>query len=174
VDPERAPRSTTILVGIDGSPESDRAAAFATKLAVRLDAEIVAAHAVGLLDVWPEHPEVGDQHNSHTRVTTLMKGPWTDSIRRLGMRPRVVLLDGPPARVLLELADQVDAALIIVGSRGVGQADVFALGDTSTKLAHQSTRPVLIVPTPRPAPDTSPSERGMTRDRVPGNAPEEP
>jgi hypothetical protein len=44
----------------------------------------------------------------------------------------------------------------------VGQAELFALGDTSTKLAHQSTRPVLIVPAPRPAP------------RVPGNAPEEP
>lgn len=168
------PWSTTILVGIDGSPESDRAAAFATKLAIRLDAEIVAAHAVGLLDVWPEHPEAGDQHNSHTRVTALMDGPWTESIRRLGMCPRIVLVDGPPARVLLELADQIDAALIVVGSRGVGQAELFALGDTSTKLAHQSTRPVLIVPAPRPAPDTSPSEHGKTRDRVPGNAPDDP
>ena len=156
------PRNTTILVGIDGSPESDRAAAFATELAIRLDAEIVAAHAVGLLDVWPEQPETHDQHNSHTRVRALMEGPWTDSIRRLGMQPRVVLLDGPPARVLLELADQTDAAFIVVGSRGVGQAELFALGDTSTKLAHQSTRPVLIVPAPRPAP------------RVSGNAPEEP
>jgi nucleotide-binding universal stress UspA family protein len=46
---ERAPRITTILVGVDGSPESDRAVAFATKLAIQVDAEIVAAHAVGLL-----------------------------------------------------------------------------------------------------------------------------
>ena len=154
------PPSTTILVGIDGSPESDRAATYATELAIRLNAAIVAAHAVGLLDVWPEHPEVRDHHNSHTRVTALMEGPWTDSIRRLGMQPRVVLLDGPPARVLLELADEIDAALIVVGSRGVGQAELFALGDTSTKLAHQATRPVLIVPAPRPAPRVT----GNTRE----------
>lgn len=44
-------RIDTILVGVDGSPESDRAAAFATILAKQIDAEIVAAHAVGLLDV---------------------------------------------------------------------------------------------------------------------------
>ena len=54
------------------------------------------------------------------------------------------LLDGPPTRVLLELADRIDADLIVVGSRGAGQAEVFALGDTSTKLTHRSTRPVLV------------------------------
>lgn len=140
---------TTILVGVDGSPESDRAAAFATKLAIQLDADVVAAHAVGLLDVWPEHPESGEHHDSHEHVTGLMEGPWTDGIRRLGLQPRIVLLDGPPARVLLELADEIDASFIVVGSRGAGQAEVFALGDTSTKLAHQSARPVLIVPAPR-------------------------
>jgi nucleotide-binding universal stress UspA family protein len=144
-----ATRIRTILVGVDGSPESDRAAAFATKLAIQLDGEVVAAHAVGLLDVWPEHPESGEQHNSHAHVTGLMEGPWTEGIRRLGMQPRIVLLDGQPARVLLELADQIDADFIVVGSRGAGQAEVFALGDTSTKLAHQSARPVLIVPAPR-------------------------
>ena len=47
-------RLTTILVGIDGSTDSDRAAAFAAKLAVQLGADVVAAHAVGLLDVMPE------------------------------------------------------------------------------------------------------------------------
>jgi nucleotide-binding universal stress UspA family protein len=153
---ERAPRITTILVGVDGSPESDRAAAFATKLAIQLDAEIVAAHAVGLLDVWPEHPEVGNAHNSHEHVIALMEGPWTETFRRLGIRPRITFLDGPPGRVLLELADQIDADLIVVGSRGSGQAELFALGDTSTKLAHRSARPILIVPPPRFGDDTPP------------------
>jgi nucleotide-binding universal stress UspA family protein len=169
VDAEQTPRISTILVGVDGSPESDRAAAFATELAIQLDAEIVAAHAVGLLDVWPEHPEAGDHHNSHKHVTALMEGPWTEAFRRMGIRPRVVLLDGPPARVLLELADQIDADLIVVGSRGIGQAELFALGDTSTKLTHQSTRPVLIVPAPRPPGDTPPVNIAPA-----GFAPEEP
>jgi nucleotide-binding universal stress UspA family protein len=155
-DVERGLPIATILVGVDGSPESDRAAAFASELATQVGADIVAAHAVGLLDVWPEHPEAGKQHNSHAHVTALMEGPWTEGIRRMGLQPRVVLLDGPPAHVLLELADQIDADLIVVGSRGAGQAELFALGDTSTKLAHQSARPVLIVPVPRTDGDALP------------------
>ena len=155
---DRGPRITTILVGVDGSPESDRAATFATKLAIQLDAEIVAAHAVGLLDVWPEHPEAGSAHNSHEHVIALMEGPWTETFRRLGIRPRITLLDGPPSRVLLELADQIDADLIVVGSRGAGQAELFALGDTSTKLAHRSARPILIVPPRRTGDDATPIE----------------
>jgi nucleotide-binding universal stress UspA family protein len=146
----------TILVGVDGSPESDRAGAFAARLAIQLHAEIVAAHAVGLLDVWPEHPEAHDKPDPRAHVTTLMEGPWTDTIRQLGVRPRIILLNGPPARVLLELADQIDADLIVVGSRGVGQAELFALGDTSARLAHQSARPVLIVPAPRPGDQVQP------------------
>jgi nucleotide-binding universal stress UspA family protein len=148
----------TILVGVDGSEESDRAASFAARLAIQLDAEIVAAHAVGLLDIWPEHPEAHDKPDPHEHVTTLMEGPWTDAIRQVGVSPRIILLNGPPARVLLELADEIDADLIVVGSRGVGQAELFALGDTSAKLAHQSARPVLIVPPPRPGDDVPPIE----------------
>jgi nucleotide-binding universal stress UspA family protein len=148
----------TILVGVDGSPESDRAAAFAARLATQLGAEIVAAHAVGLLDVWPEHPETHDKPDPLLHVTTLMKGPWTDTIRQLGVQPRIILVNGPPARVLLDLADEIDADLIVVGSRGVGQAELFTLGDTSARLAHQSARPVLIVPPRRPGDDAPPVE----------------
>lgn len=155
-DVKRGPPIATILVGVDGSPESDRAVAFASELAIQLSANIVAAHAVGLLDVWPKHPEAGKQPDPHAHVKALMEGPWTEGIRRMGLQPRVVLLDGPPAHVLLELADQINADLIVVGSRGAGQAELFALGDTSTKLAHQSARPVLIVPAPRTDSDALP------------------
>lgn len=138
-------RIKTILIGVDGSPESDRAAAFGTKLALQLGAEVVAAHAVGLLDVMPEQDDVHTT-DPQAHVAALMNGPWTDAIRRLGIQPRLTLLNGPPARVLVELADQIDADLIVVGVRGVGHPELFALGETSTKLTHQSSRPVLIVP----------------------------
>ena len=145
---------STILVGVDGSAESDRAAEFAARLAMQLEARVVAVHAVGLLDVWPDSPDSpegsSNKHNSHAHVTALMEGPWTETIRRIGIHPSVALVDGPPARVLLELADEIDADLIVVGSRGAGQSELVALGDTSTKLAHQADRPVLIIPAQRP------------------------
>jgi len=147
-------RLTTILVGIDGSTDSDRAAAFATKLALQLGADVVAVHAVGLLDVMPEPTDLGHRKDPQAHVAALMNGPWTAAIRDLGVEPRVFLLDGPATQVLLELADRIDADLIIVGSRGAGQGEVFALGDTSTKLTHRSTRPVLVVPAVRIDDDT--------------------
>ena len=165
-DPESR-HITTILVGVDGSPESVRAAAFATQLSIQLHADLVAAHAVGLLDIWPENEEVVDKPNSHAHVITLMEGPWTDTIRQGGVQPRIILRDGPPARVLLDVADELDADLIVVGSRGAGQAELFALGDTSARLAHQSTRPVLIVPATRHGHDVAPmdarDEQGPTK-----------
>jgi nucleotide-binding universal stress UspA family protein len=54
------------------------------------------------------------------------------------------VLEGPPARALVELAREVDADEIAVGSRGFGQVRM-ALGSTSHALLHEADRPVLIV-----------------------------
>jgi nucleotide-binding universal stress UspA family protein len=57
-----------------------------------------------------------------------------------------VLRDGHPVQVLLDVADDVDADMIVVGSRGFGGFPQMLLGSTSTQLAQHSRRPVLIVP----------------------------
>jgi len=136
----------TILVGVDGSPESERAAAFASTLARQLGADVVAAHAVGLLDVWPEHPESKIRPNSHARVEGLLEGPWTASLRNAGVPLRLVLRDGPPSIVLLALAVETGADLLVVGRRGVGRSDPSAMGSTAAKIAQLSTTPVVVVP----------------------------
>jgi nucleotide-binding universal stress UspA family protein len=46
---------------------------------------------------------------------------------------------------LLDVADEVDADLVVVGSRGLGAAKRLFLGSVSTKLAHHSHRNLLIV-----------------------------
>ena len=47
---------------------------------------------------------------------------------------------------LLAAADEEDADLIVVGSRGLGGFPQLLLGSTSTQLAQHSSRPVTIVP----------------------------
>ena len=55
--------------------------------------------------------------------------------------------DGPEWRALLDAADEVDAAAIVMGSRGLtGLSGV--LGSVSHGLVHQTRRPVLVVPAP--------------------------
>ena len=136
----------TILVGVDGSHESDRAATLAGQLAATLGAVLVAVHATGLLDVWPEHPETHGARNSHSHVDLMMRGTWTDPARQSGVEPQLILRDGPPSLVLTAVADEMDADLIIIGTRGAGSSDPFGLGSTAAKLAQRSTRPILIVP----------------------------
>lgn len=54
----------------------------------------------------------------------------------------------PVWRELLAAADEVDADVIVAGSRGYGETKALLLGSTSQALAHHSRRPLLIVPTP--------------------------
>jgi nucleotide-binding universal stress UspA family protein len=53
---------------------------------------------------------------------------------------------GPVWRELLDVADAIDADVIVAGSRGLGEAKSLLLGSTSAALAHHARRPVLIIP----------------------------
>ncbi len=47
---------------------------------------------------------------------------------------------------IVDLADELDAAAIVIGSRGLGGFREFALGSVSHDVATHARRPVLIVP----------------------------
>jgi len=55
------------------------------------------------------------------------------------------VLDGPPARALVELARNERADEIAIGSRGFGPLRAAALGSTSHALLHETDRPVLVM-----------------------------
>jgi len=60
-------------------------------------------------------------------------------------------------RTILEVADDCDAQLIVVGARGLSPIQSLLLGSVSTALVHHSTRPILVVPLP--AGDGPPEDR---------------
>jgi nucleotide-binding universal stress UspA family protein len=63
-----------------------------------------------------------------------------------GVRAQRLLRDGPAVPILLAVADEVDADLIVLGSRGLGGYPDQLLGSTSTQVAQSSRRPVAIIP----------------------------
>jgi nucleotide-binding universal stress UspA family protein len=63
-----------------------------------------------------------------------------------------VVREGPPVDVLVSVAEDEGAALLVVGSRGVGSAPALALGSTSLHLLQVSPVPVLVVPSPDDGP----------------------
>jgi nucleotide-binding universal stress UspA family protein len=65
-------------------------------------------------------------------------------------------LVGDPAMAIKHLADQVDARLIVVGTRkrGLGESiREFFTGSVAARLAHRQHRPILVVPLGESVPD---------------------
>jgi nucleotide-binding universal stress UspA family protein len=52
------------------------------------------------------------------------------------------------AETVISIADQRDAAAVVVGSRGLGAVKSRLLGSTSRKVLHDTRRPVLVVRAP--------------------------
>jgi nucleotide-binding universal stress UspA family protein len=139
-----------VLVGVDGSATSGRALEFAALLAERLGVELVVVHALGLLTVIDgEHvPATGRRDE----VRAMLEQDWCAALVGRGeLTWRPTLVDGSPAEVMLAQADELDAGLVVVGSRGVGSDKL--LGSTSHHLVHHCNRPVVVVPPGPPGAD---------------------
>lgn len=124
-----------ILVAIDGSADSLAAVEWAAGLAALAGAEVVAVHAVGLLE----------QARSDELRRTLA-GEWCAPLSAAGIRTREVLRDGSAVPVILATADEEEVDLLVLGSRGVGNSPAQVLGSTSTRVSQQANQPVVIVP----------------------------
>jgi len=134
-----------IVVGVDGSNNARRALEWATDLACAIDAEVVAVHSVGLLErLASAQAEAADAHYAQARH--LFDTDWCAALEDAPVRSIRLLRDGNPVSVLLGVADELEADLIVVGSRGLGGYPELLLGSTSTQVAQHSTRPVVIVP----------------------------
>jgi nucleotide-binding universal stress UspA family protein len=114
------------IVGVDGSVHGLAAAAWAAPVASGLGLELVLVHAKGLL-------EGGDGHTA-------------------AVQPGALVEDGDPVSVLLRVAEDRDASMIVVGRRGSGTRPDLRLGSTSHQLAERAHCPVVIIPTREEAP----------------------
>jgi nucleotide-binding universal stress UspA family protein len=133
----------TIVVGVDGSPESRKAVAWAADLAAETGARIVAVHAVGLLE--SDRIDPGGSHLAPEleQWTAALDGIAAERVERR-------LVPGDPVDVLHAAALDLGAEMVVVGSRGVGSHPAASLGSTSLHLAEAGAVTLVIVP-PDPA-----------------------
>lgn len=66
-------------------------------------------------------------------------------LREAGARGETVAVEGHAVDAILDVADDVDADLIVVGSRGLSHAKRLFMGSVSTRLAHHTGRSILIM-----------------------------
>ena len=68
--------------------------------------------------------------------------------RRPGVELELVMRERRSAEALIEVADEHDARMIVVGSYGERPLKSALVGSTPTRLLHLSERPVLVVRAP--------------------------
>jgi nucleotide-binding universal stress UspA family protein len=135
-----------IVVAVDGSANSIAAVSWAADLAVVTGAEVVAVHALGLLEGSDAEGPVPTQSHRE-EIRTRFESTWCSPLAEAEVGCRHLLRDGNPVSVILAVADEEAVDLIVVGSRGLGGYPELLLGSTSTQIAQRSSRPVVIVPT---------------------------
>ncbi|MEU4669698.1 universal stress protein [Amycolatopsis sp. NPDC023774] len=139
------PAAGPVLVGLDGSPDSNDALGYACEEAVARGTALAAVHT------WNEITPEGKLRAPGTRPQDVAAtgrrrvdeqlAPWREKFPDLTID--VVVVQGRPVRTLLELG--ADARLVVVGSRGRGGFTGMLLGSTSQALLVHSACPVAVV-----------------------------
>lgn len=137
----------SVVVGVDGSPASEAAIAFAYEEAARLRAPLVAVHAwsdmlsASAFALVPHAFDWPEIQAAELEVLGERLAGWQEKYPDVHV-DRIVIQDRP-AHSLIEQAR--DAQLVVVGSRGRGGLTGLLLGSTSQALLHHSPCPVAVV-----------------------------
>lgn len=136
-----------IVVGVDGSANAAAALDWAITLARPHGARITAVHALGLLDRIADERVTTAGHRDE--ITDTFCQVWCAALDGTGIAADRLVVDGPPADVILATAAEVGADLVVVGERGIGAGAAAELGSTSRRVLGSSPVPVLVVPDAR-------------------------
>ena len=152
----------TVLIAYDGSADSRAAIAFAGAhlkpetavvvtvwepllTQVTLSALASAAAAVPL-------PDEGEQWEEERQATGVAQ-EGAELAAAAGFPEPVARAErggGPVWATIVDVAAEIEASLVVIGSRGLAGVKSVLLGSVSNRVLHHAKRPVLVVP---PAPE---------------------
>ena len=148
-----APVYRSIVVGTDGSETAQRAVAAAADLARLAGAalELVSAYEpVPAARLRGEMRAVPEDLQWMVNPREDVDATLADAVERLegsGLVVRTHTREGDPADAILDVAEEQDADLIVVGNKGMTGARRFLLGSVPNKVSHHAPCSVLIVRT---------------------------
>ena len=145
-----------IIVPIDGSEHSDRALNYALYLAEKYSADItllsVAQPIAATRPMFLTQPMLPPASTviyikkikaAHEKMLAEALKKTKESKPNINISKKLV--NGRPADKIVEIANEGNFDLIVMGSRGVGGIKKFFLGSVSDRVADEARCPVLIV-----------------------------
>lgn len=138
---------TTVAVGTDGSGTADLAVKQATEIARRFGAKLVLLSAfsgsMGPSTSEPQDVERQWASSSSARLRTILERSEKD-VQRAGIDCETRADEGDPAEVLVRLAAECDADLLVIGNKGMKRR---VLGSVPNTVTHKAECSVLVVKT---------------------------
>jgi nucleotide-binding universal stress UspA family protein len=141
---------STVVVGIDGSEGSRRAAEHGVAIARHWGASVKLVTVVRTPEGWwgiggaPPSPE--------SLSTALVEGQqkilreFEADLDLDGVEYETVSELGDPVSRLVAVCEDAEADMLVIGRRGAGLAERVILGSTADRLTHLATCPVLVIP----------------------------
>lgn len=138
-----------LLIPVDGSASSLKAARFGLRLAARDDSEVVAVHVVDEESV-ADLARYADRPVDEILERMRQNGEdYLEQLREIARRQGVRIFGevriGIPHRALLKLATEVGADLIVMGTVGRKGPRRVLVGSVTERVIAQSPVPVLVV-----------------------------
>ncbi len=136
---------STVAVGTDGSTTADEAVKEAAEIARRFDARLVLLSAFKDAGGAPAGDDIELQWawNSSARVKSMLERTEAD-LRSGGIECETRLGGGEPSEVLVRLAADCGADLLVIGNKGMQRR---VLGSVPNSVTHKAGCSVLVVKT---------------------------
>jgi nucleotide-binding universal stress UspA family protein len=137
-----------IVLATDGSEDAVLATRAAVDLSNGTNAELYVAHAWRFVPPYDGYPRAmwDDYTYRYEREARQVLASQVDTIEGMGgavAEPR--LLKNPPIDAILDLCEELEPDLLVMGSRGLGSIRLTLMGSVAEGVVHHSRCPVLVV-----------------------------
>jgi nucleotide-binding universal stress UspA family protein len=134
---------STVAVGTDGSETAAEAVKQAAEFARRFDAKLV------LLSAFKDEPPAADVDEAQWAYSPAAQlreilSRTEAGMKQQGIECRTVIDEGDPADVLVRLANDCDADILVIGNKGMRRK---VLGSVPNSVTHKADCSVLVVKT---------------------------
>ncbi len=136
-----------ILVAVDGSQPSLKAARMAADIALRFGSKLTLVHVVPRLLLPPDvyGLTIAEVEREHRAYAEKLLEKAIAELGEPGLEMDTTILYGSPAESIAQEATASDVAMVVVGSRGHGAVARMFVGSVSDRIVHISPKPVLVV-----------------------------
>jgi nucleotide-binding universal stress UspA family protein len=138
---------TTILLATDGSKEAQLAATTAADLAKSTDSELHVVHVGEIPFVYhPERHGYRVEYEEHEKEAQQLLEAQVERIKGAGATvAQAHLRMGRADEEIVEVAQNIDAGMIVMGSRGQGRLRRALVGSVSESVVRHAHCPVTVV-----------------------------